>query len=117
MFYILLLTYVLSTSGGLVALKLGSASGALVELVDGRIVFHLNFVSLLGVFLYAMSFILYIYLIAKNDLGYIIPLTTALVYILIFFASFIIFKENFTIQKILAIILIIAGLILLNIKR
>jgi multidrug transporter EmrE-like cation transporter len=57
------------------------------------------------------------YLLSKYDLGYIIPLTTALVYMIIFVASYLIFKETFTILKIVGITLIMVGLMLLNIKK
>ena len=117
MFYTLLLLYVLTTSGGLVALKLGSGSGAFLEFISGKLVFNFSLMNLFGVLLYGVSFLLYIYLIAKNDLGYIVPLTTALVYAVVFIASFLIFKESFTFTKIAAIVLILSGLILLNIKN
>jgi drug/metabolite transporter (DMT)-like permease len=113
---ILLITYVLTTSGGLILLKLGTTSGLPISFVDNAIKFNLNAYSVLGLLLYASSFVLYIYLISKFDLGYIIPLTTALVYTLIFTASFFIFHEVFTVLKITAISLIILGVILLNLK-
>lgn len=108
------LIYVLTTAGGLILIKLGSASGAIVELVGGRIAFNLSLANTLGVLLYTISFVLYTFLIAKHNLGYIIPLTTGLVYVLIFIASFFIFKESFTLLKLLAITLIICGVALLN---
>lgn len=117
MFYLVLLSYVLTTAGGLITLKLGSAGGAFIELVAGKPVFNFSILNIVGVALYGISFLLYLYLIAKNDLGFIIPLTTALVYIIIFVASFIIFKESFTFTKVAAITLIVLGLILLNIKK
>lgn len=114
---ILIGLYVLATSLGLIVLKLGTESGAPIEFVDKKLHFNISFYAILGILLYGLSFLLYIYLISKNDLGYIIPLTTALVYIIIFFASFIIFKEAFTATKILGIALIVGGLVLLNIKH
>jgi drug/metabolite transporter (DMT)-like permease len=69
-----------------------------------------------GILLYGISFILYLYLISKFQLGYIIPLTSAFVYIFIFVASFLIFNEAFTITKIIGICLIVAGLTFLNLK-
>lgn len=113
---ITLILYVLTTSGALVSLKLGSKDGALAQIVDGRLDLNFTPLTILGVILYGLSFLIYMYLISKYDLGYIIPLTTALVYILIFFASFVIFKEAFTLIKIAGIVLIVIGLILLNIK-
>jgi drug/metabolite transporter (DMT)-like permease len=113
----LLFVYALSTSLALIFLKLGTTKdGTPIELVDGRIIFHLGLYSVSGIILYGLSFLVYTSLIAKFDLGYIIPLATAIVYVLIFIASFFIFKEVFTTLKILGIILILGGLILLNLK-
>ncbi len=116
MFYILLTVYVLSTAGGLILIKLGSAQHAVIDFVSNKLSFHPTLLNMLGLFLYGVSFILYTYLISKNELGFIIPLTTALVYILIFIASFVVFNESFTLQKILAITLILIGVILLSMK-
>ncbi len=114
---ILIALYILSTSGGLILLKLGSATGAVIEFIGGKLSFNMSLLNIIGILLYGLSFMLYIYLIAKNDLGYIIPLTTALVYIIIFVASFIIFKESFTLIKVIAIILIMGGVLLITHKQ
>jgi len=114
---IILLTYALTSSAGLVLLKLGSETGAPFSLVDGKPHFNLGVYAIIGIILYGISFIIYTYLVSKNDLGYIIPVSTALVYIFIFLASFVIFKEAFTALKILGIALILGGVILLNINK
>lgn len=108
--------YVLITAAALITLKLGSKDGAIAEFINGKLAFHFTPYTITGVILYGASFMLYMYLISKFDLGYIIPLTTALVYILIFIASFVIFKETFTAMKIAGIILIVIGVALLNVK-
>lgn len=109
--------YVLFTASALIVVKLSSKHGAFIDRINGHIHLNINALTLLGVVLYGASFLLYIYLISKFDLGYIIPLTTALVYAIIFIASYAIFNEAFTALKVAGIILIIAGLILLNLKR
>jgi drug/metabolite transporter (DMT)-like permease len=114
---ILIAMYVLATSAALVVLKLGSKSGAPAQFLDGRLHLNITPFTILGIFLYGVSFLMYIYLISKYDLGYIIPLTTALVYVLIFIASFFIFREAFTTIKIIGIILIVFGVALLNLKQ
>lgn len=106
----------LATSLGLIFIKLGTTDGLPIKLLNEKPVFNLNLLTAAGILLYGASFILYMYLISKNDLGYIIPLTTALVYIVIFVASYFIFHEVFTATKIAGIILIVAGLIFLNLK-
>ena len=108
--------YVLATSGALVLIKLGSAAGAPVSISNAKVMFNLNPIIFAGGVLYGISFLLYMYLISKNDLGYIIPLTTAFVYVAIFIASFLIFKESFSALKIIAIAMVIGGVILLNVK-
>jgi len=108
--------YVLATSAALIFIKLGSSNGSPVSLENSRVAFNLNPTIIFGGLLYVISFALYTYLISKNDLGYIIPLTTALVYVLIFIASFVIFGEVFTFTKVAAIMLIFGGVLLLNVK-
>lgn len=113
----ILLIYALTSSVGLVLLKLGSQTGAPVSIEAGKLTFNLGILAIGGIVLYGLSFVIYTYLISKNDLGYIIPVSTALVYIFIFIASFIIFKEAFTAIKIVGICLILGGLVLLNISK
>lgn len=114
---ITLLLYALTTTAGLVFLKLGSKTGAPVSFIDGKPQFNLSFYVITGIILYGFSFVLYTYLIAKNDLGYIIPVATALVYVGIFVASFFLFKEAFTAIKIVGILLILGGVFLLNLQK
>jgi multidrug transporter EmrE-like cation transporter len=111
------LIYVLTTAAGLVLIKLGSVNGAVIELVGGKIAFNISLVNTIGVLLYAVSFVLYTFLIAKHNLGYIIPLTTGLVYVIIFIASLLIFKESVTTFKVLGILLILGGVVLLNLGK
>jgi len=114
---IILLLYVAATSLGLIFVKLGTTDGFPIKFTDSKVHFNFNFFSVAGILLYGISFLLYVYLISKNDLGYIIPLTTALVYAVIFVASYFVFHEVFTTVKILGILLIVTGLICLNIQR
>lgn len=117
MINILLAVYVLTTSLGLIVLKLSTSTGLPVALIDGRLTFNFNLLSIGGVILYGISFLVYFYLISKFNLGYIIPLTTALVYLCIFVASYFIFHEVFTPLKIAGIALIVGGLVLLNLNK
>jgi drug/metabolite transporter (DMT)-like permease len=111
---ILIALYVVATSLALIVLKFGTKAGPPAYFVDGKLQFNINLYTVSGVACYGLSFLLYIYLISKYDLGFIIPLTTALVYILIFIASFVVFSEPFTFMKVAGIALIVLGLALLN---
>ncbi len=111
---LLIIIYVVFTSLALIVLRLGSKDGAPASVVDGKLSLNINAQTVVGIILYAVSFVIYTYLISKFDLGYIVPITTALVYIIIFTASYFIFKETFTTIKVLGILLIVGGIILLN---
>lgn len=113
---ILLALYVIATSLALVSLKWGTRHGAPINRADGRLQLNLDFFVVSGIILYGISFLVYTYLISKYDLGYIVPLTTGLVYVIIFTSSYLIFNELFTALKVVGIILIASGLIVLNLK-
>lgn len=114
---VILALYAVITSLALIVLKLGAKSGAVVEHVNNKISFNINTYTLVGVFFYGVSFLLYVYLISRYDLGYIIPVAAAFVYILIFTASYFIFHETFTVIKVAGIVLIVGGLVLLNVNK
>jgi len=114
---ILISLYVLATSFALVALKYGSKAGAPLSFVNHKLLFNINLYTILGIGFYGISFLVYMYLISKYDLGYIIPLTAAFIYVLIFVASYFVFHEVFTTTKIVGIGLIIVGLVFLNFKK
>lgn len=108
--------YVFTTSLALIVLKLGTrveSSGLKIA----KLPILINVYTVLGVLLYGISFLLYVYLLSKYDLGYIIPLVTAFVYIIIFAASYFVFNEAFTIMKIAGITLIVLGLVFLNLNK
>jgi drug/metabolite transporter (DMT)-like permease len=114
---IILTLYVLTTCLGLIILKTGTKTGLPISFAGNKLHLNLNVYSLAGLALYGLSFILYVYLISKFELGYIIPLAAAFVYIIVFIASAIVFKEAFTVTKVLGITLILSGLVLLNLNR
>jgi len=114
---VIIAAYVLTASLSLLILKWGTNSGLPVSYVNSKLHFNLNAYTVAGLTLYGLSFILYVYLISKYELGYIIPLAAGFVYILIFVGSFFIFKESFTAIKILAITLILFGIVLLNLDK
>jgi small multidrug resistance pump len=113
----MLAIYVLTTTSALIIMKLGTQAGLPIEYVNSKLQFNINTYTVIGIIMFGISFITYIYLISKNDLGYIIPLAAAFVYIIMFVGSAVIFKEVFTATKILGIALIVIGLIFLNLKR
>jgi small multidrug resistance pump len=114
---LIFLLYVFTASLALITVKFASKNGLPLIYTDSKLSLNLNPYTVIGFLLYGLSFVLYIYLISKFDLGYIIPLATGFVYFVIFIASFLIFHEAFTLTKIAGISLITAGIVLLNLNK
>lgn len=114
---LVLFLFVAVTSTALVFLKLGTASGLPIRYINSKLTFDLNAYAVSGILLYGLSFVLYMYLISKNDLGYVIPLTAGFVYVIVFTASYFIFHEVFTATKIIGIAMILGGLVFLNLNK
>jgi small multidrug resistance pump len=117
MFNIILISvYLLLTVSGLVLFKLGASGNASFGFINGTFMLKFNLIMLAGLLCYTLSFIMYMVLISKFNLSYIIPLTTGIVYVLIFAASILIFNEHISVTSIFGAIFVLTGVILLNIK-
>lgn len=114
--FLLVALYTVCTSSALISLKLGSKTGAAVQIADGKLLFNVTPALVIGIGLYAIGFVVFTYLVSKYDLGYILPLTTAVVYTTVFTVSLFVFNEAFTFTKVLAIALILIGVFLLNLS-
>jgi multidrug transporter EmrE-like cation transporter len=116
-FYIIL--YLILTVSGLVLMKSGLAQtqlGGLTELIRNLInvkflLSHWKFV--LGILCYGLSFITWMFLLSKKELSMIYPLTVGIVYALIMAASVVFFHEQFTLYKIIGVVLIGVGILFL----
>lgn len=64
-----------------------------------------------GLFLYAVSTLLWIKILSKSELSYVYPMLS-LGYILIMVFSFLIFHEHISMTRILGTVLIVAGVVM-----
>ncbi len=110
----IMLVYVLLTSGALLTFKYGGTGKFPVSFVDGRVHIKVTLFFAVGIVLYGLAFVLYTLLISRLNLGEVIPLTTGLVYVVVFGASALFFKERFTLMQILGIVVIIGGVTMIE---
>jgi small multidrug resistance pump len=115
--WVLIVLYLVLTVSGLVLFKKGSNQGLAANINHGFLLLKINWESMLGILCYGCSFLLYLTLVSKMDLGYIYPLTTGIIYILVLVASVVIFKEAVSTFKIIGCGLIFIGVILINIQK
>ena len=114
--YLFIAVYILLTTGGLVLMKLGNNAGT-IAMQNSTVNFSVNIVSLLGLIIYIISFLMFTKIITSYDLSYIYPIVTGIVQILSLVAAFLIFKEHITWLGIIGIVLVIGGIVVMNINR
>lgn len=114
MIYVLFLLYVILASSGLILFKLGS-NGININFIKGLNI-SINWISLLGILCYMISFILWLVIVSKSKLTWAFPLSVALINTIIFVTSAIIFKETISTVQIVGVILISIGVGLIGIK-
>lgn len=112
---ILFIIYVILSTSGLILFKLGS-SNLSIGLSKSIFSMNLPFLSLMGLLCYLCSFLLWMYLISKSDISFIVPLGVAVTNIAVLIGSYVILKESISGAAIVGTILIIIGVIVMNIK-
>lgn len=113
-FYIAI--YLALTVSGLTLVKLGSQGSPLLSKIGDKFAWNLGPLVILGLIAYGLSFLLFMWLVSRFQLSFLIPLTAALVQISIFIVGIILFKESLTLIKFIAFVLIVVGVVLLQIK-
>lgn len=111
---IYIVLYLLFTISGLILIKMG-AGGAGLHIDKWAVSVHFSATLVIGLASYAISFLLWIVLLKKYDLSYIVPLTTSISYIGVIAGGVLLFGEKISLLHGVAIALILAGVVLLNI--
>ena len=82
-----------------------------------RLNIKLSLISILGLLCYLSSFLIYILILPKFNLSYIMPITSAISYIGIFILSALVLKETITSNGIIGAFIILVGIIIMNIHK
>lgn len=114
---VLLLVYALLAVGGLTCFKLGAQKELVLRVTSSLLSLSISWFSLLGMFMYVCSFLLYLGMVSKMELSYLTPVSSALVYILTMLVSYFVFREGFTAWKAAGIAFILVGVMLMNIGK
>ncbi|HBP63843.1 MAG TPA: hypothetical protein DD730_06145 [Desulfosporosinus sp.] len=114
--WLIMTVYLLLSASGLILFKLGSEIGVAMSITSRVFSLKIGWISLLGIVCYGCSFLIYLGLVSKLNLSYLVPVTTGIMYVLILVASAVIFKESITLNNILGCILVLAGVVLINVN-
>jgi len=114
--YAFISVYILFTTGGLILMKMGNNAGTLA-IQNSTVNFSVNIISLLGLIMYIISFLMFTKIITTYDLSYIYPMLAGIVQTLSLLAAVFILKENITWFGAVGIALVIIGIIIMNINK
>ncbi|APB31713.1 EamA family transporter [Vagococcus teuberi] len=110
---ILFLIYVVLSSSGIILFKLGS-SDLSIKIINNQLNMNFPGLSILGLLCYLGSFVLWMIIISKSDVSYIVPLGLGITNVLILVGSSVVLKEEISLYGIIGIVLILAGTLLIN---
>ncbi|MDE6743538.1 MAG: hypothetical protein K2J95_06645 [Lachnospiraceae bacterium] len=113
--YILFVIYLLFSVSGLTLFKVGSMQESELTIPVVNVV--LSKWTLLGILCYGLSFLIYLYVISKFDLGVIIPIIGGVVNILILLVSYFILKESLSACSIIGAVIISIGIVIMNLGK
>ena len=109
----LFLLYVILSSSGLILFKLGTSIVDFNLNILG-IKLALSFKTIIGIFCYGFSFLLWLYIVSKNDLTIVMPLSVALVNTLVVIGSCIFLKESITLTQGIGIFVVTLGVVIMK---
>ena len=111
---ILILTSIIMGAVGQILLKVGANKlGSINTSIGGLLSIFRNSYILIGLVLFGTSFLLWVKVLTKNELSYVYPMVS-ISYIIIILASKFLFNEPFTLNKMIGVIAIIAGVFFIN---
>ena len=109
---ILLITYILLSTGGATLVKMGGEGKWSPLFTVPYVSLDVSLVTLLGIIGYGMSFLVFIVLLNRLDLSFLTPVATGVSYAILMAVSLVVFGEHFTAIKALGCTLILIGVLL-----
>lgn len=82
---------------------------------EGVLFFNISFKMALALIFYASSFFLWTGIVAKNDLSFIVPFSSAIVNIISVGLGILVFNETINMYKLIGIGVAMIGVVLMNI--
>lgn len=110
---ILFIIYLILTISGLIFVKLGGSECSFLY-SDGNFDFILNIKFILGIVMYGLSFITWMYLISVGNLSILLPISVAVTNVFVLLISSKLFDTVITPYHWLGVITIVIGIVLIT---
>ena len=114
---LMIVFYLLFTVSGLILMKKGGNAGK-ISITNSEFGFNISWISALGFICYIISFLLFTRIIMMfENVSYISPICNGIAQVMIMIASVLVLKEKLTGLSIGGAALVIAGVIIMNLKK
>lgn len=114
---LLVAIYLIFTLSGLILYKLGANQEFIFSITNGIFNIKISIISFIGILCYLCSFMLYLFILPKFNLSYIMPIMSAISYVGIFVMSILVLKESVTIYGIIGSAIILIGILVMNFEK
>lgn len=114
--YIFPVLYVICTVAGLLLYKYGTTKDFGILFQNGVFSFKMNIISIIGLMLYLLSFLIYMIILPKYDITFILPIVSTATGVLIFISSIVLLGEPSSIIKWIGFIIMTIGVIIVNFR-
>lgn len=112
--WLMVAIYLILTVSGLILYKYGANKEILFVITNKGLELKISLISILGLLCYLFSFIMYMIILPKFNISYIMPVTSAISYISVFVLSALVLKETIHTNGIIGSIIILLGIIIMN---
>lgn len=117
MLIVVFIIYLLCSATGLLLIKSGGEHLSLGIQKEGILFFNIHYKMLLGAFFYVCSFLIFMFILPRFDLSYIYPLSAGIINVVVIVAGVIFLHERPSIQQIIGMVCILAGVFVINYKK
>ena len=112
-----LIVYVCLSATALTLIKLGLGKDSTLLLDKGGFNLNLSWMLVGGALMYVVSFCLSMVVMKGMDLSLFYPLSAGLIYVVVCLLSFLVLKEKITTTQLIGMIVILAGIVIMNLKK
>ena len=112
-----LIIYVCLSAAGLTLIKLGLGKNSTLLLNKGGFDLTLSWTLVLGAVVYVVSFLLSMVVMKGMNLSLFYPLSAGLIYIAVCVASYLVLKEKISVQQLIGMVVILAGIVIMNLGK
>ena len=112
-----LIVYVCLSATALTLIKLGLGKDSTLLLDKGGFNLNLSWMLVGGALMYVVSFCLSMVVMKGMDLSLFYPLSAGMIYVVVCLLSFLVLKEKITTTQLIGMIVILAGIVIMNLKK